>query len=97
MLIYRRNGAFAIHPLIELNVRYTMGLVALQLSRRWMHPSAEGRLAIVCESSPGAACASHLRMKKTAPLQLEDGKIRSGYFSLCPVTPETLYRACILA
>ncbi|MDR2139902.1 MAG: hypothetical protein LBP50_10185 [Tannerella sp.] len=95
MLIFRRrNGAFAIHPLIELNLRYTMGLVALQLSRRWIHPSAGGRLTVVCESTRGAACASHLRMEKTYPLQLENGKIRSGYFSLCPVTPETHYRAC---
>ncbi|MDR2042216.1 MAG: hypothetical protein LBP98_07875 [Tannerella sp.] len=97
MLIYRRNDVFAIHPLIELNLRYTMGVVALQLSRRWMHPSIEGRLTITCESSPGAAYASHLRMEKTYPLQLKDGKIKSGYFSLCPVTPETHYRACILA
>jgi hypothetical protein len=95
MLICRRNGTFAIHPLIELNLRYTMGLVALQLSRR-VHPSAEGRFAVVCESVRGAACASHLRMEKAYPLQLEDGKIRSGYFSLCPVTPETHYRAYAL-
>jgi hypothetical protein len=97
MLICRRNGTFAIHPLIELNLRYTMGLAALKLSRRWMHPSAEGRFIVRYESSPGAAYASHLRMEKTHPLQLEDGRIKSGYFSLCPVTPETHYRACIVA
>ncbi|MDR2764267.1 MAG: hypothetical protein LBB90_04480 [Tannerella sp.] len=97
MLIYRRNGAFAIHPLIELNLRYTMGMVALQLSRRWMHPSAEGRFVVVCESSRGTAYASHLQMEKTYPLLLEDRKIKSGYFSLCPVTPETHYRAYVLS
>jgi hypothetical protein len=95
MLVYRRDGAFAIHPMIELNLRHTMGWVALQLSRRWIHPSAQGRLVIASESSPGAAYATHLQMEKTHPLQCEDRKIRSGYFSLCPVAPETRYRACL--
>ncbi|MDR1454830.1 MAG: hypothetical protein LBJ01_04185 [Tannerella sp.] len=97
MLICRQGGAFAIHPLVELNLRYTMGLVAIQLNRRWMHPSTGGRFVVVCESSREAASASHLQMERLYPLQLENGKIKSGYFSLCPVTPETRYRAYILA
>jgi hypothetical protein len=96
MLVYRQDGAFLIHPVIELNLRYTMGLVALQLSRRLVHPSAQGRLVIACESSRGTAYASHLQMGKMYPLQLADRKIRSGYFSLCPVTTETQYRAYLL-
>jgi hypothetical protein len=96
MLIYRRNGAYLIHPMIELNLRYTMGLVALQLSRRLMHPAAQGRFVIACDA-PGTAYASHLQMEKTHPLRLAGQKIRSGYFSLCPVTTETQYRACIIS
>ncbi|MDR3262655.1 MAG: hypothetical protein LBT78_12610 [Tannerella sp.] len=96
MLIYRRNGAYLIHPMIELNLRYTMGLVAMQLSRRLMHPAAQGRFVIACDA-PETAYASHLQMEKTHPLRLTGPKIRSGYFSLCPVTTGTQYRAYIIS
>ncbi|MDR3268058.1 MAG: hypothetical protein LBT83_03205 [Tannerella sp.] len=96
MLIYRRNGSFSIHPMIELNLRYTMGLVALQVSSRLIHPSVQGRLIVACDSSPGAALADHLHMEKRHPLQVVNQKIHAGYFSLCPVTTETQYRAYIL-
>jgi hypothetical protein len=96
MLIYRRNGSFFIHPMVELNLRYTMGLVALRLSDDIVHPSAQGRFTITCDSSEGYAYQSHLRMEKMFPRQLVGKKIRSGYLSLCPVTPKTYYRAYIL-
>ena len=35
-------------------------------------------------------------MKGAYPLTIENGKIREGYLSLCPVTKETKYRAYIL-
>jgi hypothetical protein len=95
MLIYRRNGACSIHPMVELNLRYTMGLVALQLSSRLIHPSAQGRFIVACDAQ-GAAFAEHVRMQERYPLRLSDQKIRSGYISLCPVTTETRYRACVL-
>ena len=36
MLVYRKkaNGEFAIHPCIEVNMRYTMGMVALRISQK---------------------------------------------------------------
>jgi hypothetical protein len=96
MLIYRHAGTFAVHPVVEVNLRYTMGLVALQLSRRWIHPATRGQLVIACDYG-GVARKSHQEMKRNCPLTLEDGKIRAGYFSLCPVTSETQYRAYVLA
>lgn len=95
MLIYRKGASFGIHPFIELNLRRTMGHVCLQLNDRLIHPSAQGRFVVACRPA-GETFRSHLQMKEQHPLQIVDGKIRSGYFSLCPVTPETRYRAYVL-
>jgi hypothetical protein len=94
MLIYRKGTSFRIHPLIELNLRHTMGHVSLQLSDRLIHPFAKGKFALACHPA-GEAYRTHLQMIKNEPLQIADGKIRAGYFSLCPVTTETRFRAYV--
>ena len=39
MLVYRqKDGSFAIHPCIEINMRYTMGMVALRLFQHYVVP-----------------------------------------------------------
>lgn len=94
MLIYHdKNDSFAIHPFIELNLRYTMGLVAIQLSNRLIHPDTSGQFIISHDKN---AYTSHLRMQKEYPIQIKEGKILSGYFPLCPVRPDTNYRAYIV-
>lgn len=93
MLIYRDKHSFAIHPFIELNLRYTMGLVAFHLSERLVHPSVNGNFII---SHNKHAYIPHLDMQKTSPLQLKEGKILSGYLPLCPVSPTTNYQAYIV-
>ena len=95
MLVYRKDHSFAVHPFIEMNVRHTMGLVALQLSRRLVHPSSQGQLVIAYDKTESSAYHTHLQMQETHPLQIADNKIRSGYLSLCPVTPATRYRAYV--
>ena len=45
MLVYRqKDGSFAIHPCIEINMRYTMGMVALRLFQHYVAPRAVGDL-----------------------------------------------------
>ena len=98
MLVYRRktDNGFAIHPCIEVNMRYTMGMVALRISQKYLAPTARGDMSITYESKPGEAYERHCFMKKAYPLEMKDGKIKEGYISLCPVTKETKYRAYIL-
>ena len=97
MIIYKtKDGAHAIHPCIEINMRYTMGLVALRLSQKYLSPTAIGDFNITYENKDGEAYERHRFMKETYPLIIENGKIREGYLSLCPVTKETRYRAYML-
>lgn len=92
MLIYKtEDGNYAVHPFVELNLRYTMGLVAMQLSEHFIHPESQGMLRII--SYIYDAYREHQRMQAEAPLVLDRGLIRSGYLSLCPVGPDTRYLA----
>ena len=94
MLIYKTDdGNYAVHPFVELNLRYTMGLVAIQLTNYFIHPESQGMFRI--KSFVYDAYKEHLRMQAESPLIIEDGLIRSGYLSLCPVGPDTRYMAII--
>jgi len=94
MFIYKTNdGNYAVHPFVELNLRYTMGLAAIQISRQFIHPKSQGMLRTI--TYVYNAYQEHQRMKAEAPLVLEDNRIRSGYQSLCPVGPDTRYMAIV--
>jgi hypothetical protein len=94
MMIYKtKDENYAIHPFIELNLRYTIGLVAMQFSRQFVHPGSQGLLRIIYYVYD--ALKEHQRMQAASPLILEEGKIRSGYLSLCPVSSDTRYMAMI--
>jgi len=94
MMIYRKAKSLAIHPFVEMNLRRTMGLVSMELYERLIYPSSQGYFCVNYQPS-GEALKSHIRATTEYPLHIEDGKIRSGYFSLCPVNAETQYRAYI--
>ncbi len=97
MLVYRQEGgSFAIHPCVEINMRYTMGMVALRLYERYVAPGAGGDYRVSYEKEAGESLERDRLMKEKYPLRLADGRIREGYLSLCPVTKETHYRAYLL-
>jgi hypothetical protein len=94
MMIYKTgDGNYAIHPFVELNLRYTMGLVAMQFSRQFVCPGSQGLLRIIYYVYD--IQKEHQRMQAASPLVLEDGKIRSGYLSLCHVGADTHYMAIV--
>ena len=94
MFIYKtEDGDYAVHPFVELNLRYTMGLVAMQISSQFIHPESHGMLRII--SFVYDAFREHQRMQAESPLVIDQGLIRSGYMSLCPVGPDTRYLAVI--
>lgn len=96
MLIYEENGRCLVNPMIEINLRMTMGMVA----RRFFD-------AFVCDSSTGVfridrfdttdELQAHCRtMQANAPLKVRDNRIQSGYITLCPITPNTKYSVSVL-
>ncbi|MDR1257895.1 MAG: hypothetical protein LBK65_01250 [Tannerellaceae bacterium] len=97
MLVYKGSEGFGIHPCVEINLRYTMGMVAIRLFERFLAPGATGIFNISYENNPRNVYDQHLHMKKTCPPSFVNGRLQKGYLSLCPVTHETRYTACIIA
>ncbi len=97
MLIYRMpNGTFALHPCVEINMRYTMGMVALRLYQKRIARGSAGEFRVVYDKKEGEALSRHQRLSEEHPLKIQEGHIQSGYLSLCPVTQTTRYRAYLL-
>ena len=86
-------GTYALHPCVEINLRTNMGVVARRLYDNYVSPASQGRYVIEFYPQPGEALRRHQAMQEAHPLVVEDGRLRSGYFSLTPVFEDTAYQA----
>lgn len=88
------HGELCLHPCVEVNLRRTMGQVAVDLAR-FVAPGAEALFAIDCCTAPGGLLADHERRLRTDPPRVVDGKWCGGYWPLVPVRSGTCYRAAL--
>ncbi len=94
MMIYKnREGKYKIHPCVEINLRYTMGILALFLSQRYIQNTSEGVFTLSYLPAAEAAWQRQFRLTRDFPLRLEAGKIKSGYAGLTPVERATRFTA----
>lgn len=96
MMVYEENGKNKLHPCVEINVRDNMGIVALRISQNYLSPGSGGSFHIDFKAKDGDTFLFHNEMKSKYPAKLKEKKIKSGYFSLCPVLPDTKYIAYLL-
>lgn len=96
MMVCRINSEFRVHPCVEINLRMNMGVVAHEVNLHLVHHQSVGYFRVEHYSGKGLAVECHNSMKKKYPLQIVDGKIRSGYFSLTGVDSDTCYHIYIL-
>lgn len=96
MMIYKHNDSYSTHPCLEINLRDNMGLVALNISERYLAEDSEGMFYIDFSPQENEILNRHIDMAKKNPAYFVSGKIKSGYLSLCPITTTTKYRAYIL-
>ena len=73
-----------------------MGVVARHLYDRYICPFSTGIFQIDYAPSDGAAWNAHTAMAETYPLEMDQGRICSGYLPLVPVYKKSKYRAWIL-
>lgn len=94
MMIYRDPDHISrIHPCVEINMRYTMGMVAVRLFERFPDPSVTtARFRITYEKN---AYTRNQEMREANPPVWKNGKLLKGYLPLCPVHPDTHYRAYV--
>ena len=96
MLIYRSGNIFRLHPCVEVNMRKNMGYLATRFSEKYLHPGSHGSFSIDFATDTQTIIRNHKKMQEQFPLLTENGRIKSGYFSLCPINNDTNYRAFVL-
>ncbi|GAB6011985.1 hypothetical protein [Viscerimonas tarda] len=96
MLVYEENNCFYLQPCVEINLRNNMGFLTLSLSKNILAEASTGSFHIDFNATPGELYAKHTQRIKSHPLLVENGKIKSGYLSLCPVREDTRYLAYVL-
>lgn len=95
MLLYRQGNEIRIYPCVEINMRQTMGMLAVCLSER-IGEGKHGHFSVRYEKPEGEVLRKHRQMQEQYPLIMAEGKIRRGYLSLCPVSTETHYWTYII-
>lgn len=86
---------YKINPVVEFNLRMTMGMVARVLYDRCVRKGAKG-MFMIDHCPPGELLRDHCMQIEENPIEIESGRFKKGYFSLCPVTENTVYRASIM-
>lgn len=85
-----------VHPCVEVNLRRTMGWVSVYLTHL-LACGTEARFVIDYFKENARLMADHECLSRKYPLRVENGRLRSGYLPLTPVTSHSLYRAMLLA
>ena len=95
MLVYSdENNRLKINPCLEINVRSTMGQLALKLEK-FIHPDKKGVFFLFFQ--PGQSYYDFSsEMEKKHPPFIFNNLIESGFFTLTEPTKESLFGAYIL-
>lgn len=91
MFVYQKDNAYFINPVVELNIRMTMGLASNIFFKKFAPADGDGRWRIRYLSEPGALQREDAELSARHPLEIVDGKVVRGYLSLTPIFPETRY------
>lgn len=91
MMIYESNGKLRLNPCMELNLRMNMGMTARLFFDRYVAEEHTGEFQVCFFKKKGEAYTNHLANKEKSPLEIENGKITSGYIELSPITEECQY------
>ncbi len=96
MMIYEEEIEMKLHPCVEINLRTNMGVLSIAIQQKHVHPEAHGNFQIEYFADSSNLANKHLELLKIHPAHFENGKMRKGYFPLCPVADDTKYLAYLL-
>lgn len=93
MFVYTDDsGKYQLNPMVEINLRMTMGMAAHILYERYVHPEATGVMQLTFMPAPGALAAW---AREQAPLQTLNGRWYSGFHALTPIHEDTQYAVTV--
>jgi hypothetical protein len=91
LIFENKDGSYVINPCLEINWRYTMGHVALQLERHIESGSTGTFYTYHCKEKPFSDFVSE--NMKNFPLISIDGKLASGFLPLTEYTHKNVFGA----
>ena len=93
MILKSTEGNFRFHPCLEINCRFTMGAIALKL-RDHLAEGSVGEYKILHGKQGyfNQYCRNEMTIE---PLEMDNGKIVSGFLPLTPMIPESTFGAYI--
>lgn len=91
MFVYQKDGEYYLHPVVELNLRLTMGWAAHQFYSRYVREGSMGRWRLRYLPDENALLEEDAALRARYPLRVEQGRVVAGYLSLTPVYAGTEY------
>lgn len=80
MMTYRSDGSLKTAPCVELNLRTTMGFIALHLADKYLAPGVTGKFSIT-------PLKPERQANETGPYVIRDHRLVSGVIDLVPPNP----------
>jgi hypothetical protein len=96
MMAYAYENQLRLHPCVEINMRKSMGYLAIRLFENHISPISQGYFFVEYHKSSSILNEKHTALQKQYPLKKENNRICSGYLSLCPVKENTNYLAYLI-
>lgn len=95
MFVYSDEKGYRINPMVEINLRYTMGLASRMLYDNNVHPDSYGILKVEYFEDPNELLSYVRHQSESAPLTTKNGYWSSGFITLTKVTDITNYSISI--
>lgn len=96
MYVYKDADGYKLNPMVEINMRMTMGHVAHALRQRLMANDSQ-KMYVHYNTTAGNALLHHCNMQQQYSLVRDsEGKILKGYLSLTPPTERSHYNIYVL-
>ncbi|MCR4736786.1 MAG: hypothetical protein K5846_01335 [Bacteroidales bacterium] len=95
MFIYQGNK-FKINPMVEINLRMTMGMASHILRQCYLHPDTVGTFRLEYRPKSGELLHCAEELGRQHPFIRKDEQWHSGFISLTPVTENSQYAFFVL-
>ncbi|MDO5523350.1 MAG: hypothetical protein Q4G48_04815 [Bacteroidia bacterium] len=96
MMVCGTKNNYRVQPCVEMNLRMNMGMVARIFHDKFVHLHSSGKFVVDFFKKRGEALDFQQKMQKKFPLSVENGRIKSGYLNLTPISGETNYVAWMI-